>query len=366
MKIKQIVQLIESLAPAPLQEEWDNSGLIIGNLNDECTGVLIALDTTEAVVEEAASLGLNLIVAHHPLIFKGLKRLNGATAVERTVLAAVQKGVAVYAAHTSADNAPEGVSTLMARRLGLEDVKPLAPLANRHLKLTTYVPKENAESVRQALFDAGAGNVGLYDSCSYNTDGTGTFRPLEGSNPYVGCAGVVHHEAETRIEVILPDWCRHKAEAALRQAHPYEEPAYEFVTVGSGADLHNGCGAVGTLPSPLPAEEFVAKVKEAFGCKAVRCSTANPHRHISRVALCGGSGAFLTGKAIAAGADAYVTADVKYHDFLDFGATILMVDAGHFETEHCVTTFFYNKIKEIFPNFAVRCANAEQNPVTYM
>lgn len=364
--IFQIIAAIESHAPLWLQEDWDNSGLIIGDSSVECRGVMTAFDVNEAVVAEAARAGCNLIVAHHPLIFKGLKRLNGHTAVERTVIAAIRAGIAVYASHTASDNAPQGVSMQLGQRLGLRGLQVLAPAEGSCLKLTTYVPHSHADAVRQALFDAGAGHIGNYDSCSYSSDGRGTFRALDGANPYVGTCDELHTEAEERIEVIAPKALRRAIEAALIAAHPYEEPAYEFTAVDSGADRRYGCGAVGNLPTPLTPGEFADLVKKSLGATVVRCSAVDPSATISRVGVCGGSGAFLAPHALSAGAQAFVTGDIKYHDFADYAGTLMLVDAGHFETEQFITLDFCRRIREIFPNFAVRCSHTATNPVIYM
>lgn len=364
--IGDITDVIERFAPPALQEDYDNSGLIIGDRHTPCSGVLAAFDVTPTTVDEAVATGCNLIVAHHPLIFRGLRRLNGSNAVERTVIAAVRAGVAVYAAHTSADNVRGGVSWRMASMLGLKDVEVLDAAEGKVEKLVTYVPSGSLEIVREALFAAGAGHIGKYDSCCFHTSGTGTFRALDGARPYAGAPGEFHREKEERLEVILPAWRHRAVEHALTKAHPYEEPAYDFYAVRSGADRQAGAGVVGNLEEPVTVGRFVALVKEAFGCRTVRCSDYPADRRIARVALCGGSGAFLTGKAMAAGAQAFVTADVKYHDFADAADEIFLVDAGHFETEHCITSLFREIITDFFPNFAVRCATTLRNPVNYM
>ncbi len=364
--ISQIIAAIESHAPLWLQEDWDNSGLIIGDGAAPCSGVMAAFDVNEAVVDEATQAGCNLIVSHHPLIFKGLKRLNGHTTVERTVIAAVKAGIAIYASHTASDNAPEGVSMQLALRLGLRDLQVLSPIDGSCLKLTTYAPRNHADAIRQTLFEAGAGHIGNYDSCSYSSDGRGTFRALTGASPYVGTPGRLHTENEERIEVIIPKALRRTVEAALIAVHPYEEPAYEFTAVNSGADRRHGCGAVGNLPAPLSPCEFADLVKQTLGAGVVRCSAIDRSTPISRVAVCGGSGAFLAPLALSAGAQAFVTGDIKYHDFADYAGTLMLVDAGHFETEQFITLDFCRRIREIFPNFAVRCSHTATNPVIYM
>lgn len=366
MKISDITAAIERFAPLDLQEDYDNSGLIVGQAEEECTGVLLTVDVTETTVAEAIEEGCNLIVSHHPLIFKGLKRLTGSTPTQRAVIHAIKGNVAIYASHTSMDNAHGGVSWRMAELLELDDIEVLQPMVGRLEKLTVYVPATHATIVREALFAAGAGHIGNYDHCSYNIKGEGTFRALDNASPHAGRIGEFHTEAEERVELILPKALHSRVEETMRQVHPYEEPAYEFTEVISGADRYAGSGVVGNLTNPLTARELATKVKDAFGCKAVRCSEYPSDALIRRVALCGGSGAFLTGAARAKGAQAYITADIKYHEFADAAGSLFLVDAGHFETEQCITSIFHDIITEIFPNFAVRCSRTLQNPVTYM
>lgn len=360
-----IIAAIERFAPVQLQESWDNSGLIIGSPAAECTGVLIAVDVTPAVVQEAIDKGYNLIVSHHPLIFKGLKRLTGATNVELSVLMAVRAGIAIYAAHTSLDSAPEGVSYRMARMLGLGNIQVLAPQKDRMLKLSVFVPDDYVDQVRLALFDAGAGAMGRYDSCSYTSHGHGSFRALEGADPYVGEIGSMHVEPECKLEVVLPTWRRAAVEEALRQTHPYEEPAYEFVMMAN-VDRHAGLGAVGNFDRALEASAVVDKVKSVFGSPVARCTRYPMDAPVRRVALCGGSGSEFISDAIASGAQVFITSDTRYHDFVDYADTLLIVDIGHFESEMCTKDIFYRIITEKFPNFAVECAKASVNPINYL
>lgn len=361
-----IADTLEQYAPTALQEDYDNCGLIIGNRNDRATGVLIAFDVTEATVAEAVAAGCNMIVSHHPLIFRGLKRLTASNATERTVMAAVKSGVAIYAAHTSADNTSGGVSVMLAKQLGLTDIEVLDRREGTHLKLSVFVPRESADTLRSALAAAGAGGQGRYEECSFATDGIGSFRPVADANPYVGERGQLHFEKETRLEMLVPAWRRAAVERALIAVHPYEEPAYEFTTVATPADRRFGSGAIGTLPQVMSVADFATLVKERLHCPALRCSRTSEGRTIRRVAVCGGSGAFLVSKAMRSGADAFVSADIKYHDFVDAEPRMLLIDAGHFETEYCITSTFCNIISEKFPNFAVRLSATAINPVVYI
>lgn len=365
MTIGHIIDAIERFAPPALQESYDNTGLILGSAGDECTGVLVTVDVTEAVVNEAIANGLNMIVAHHPIIFGGIKRLNGSTPQQRAILAAIRGGMALYACHTSLDSTYGGVSQRMASMLGLQQVKPLAPAESTIMKLQVFVPESHVEELRMALFDAGAGHIGCYDSCSYTVKGEGSFRPLPGADPYVGTTGELHFEAERSIQVLLPRWKRHAVEAALRQVHPYEEPAYEFYEIYSGMPM-TGLGAVGNLPAPVSPLQLVELVKSTFGSPVARCNAVDEDTPIRRVALCGGSGASFIPKAIASGATAYITSDVKYHDFVDYAGQIFIIDIGHHESENCSKMIIYDIISEKFPNFAIRNSQADVNPIKYL
>lgn len=369
MLIRHIIDAIEQVAPLPIQEEWDNSGLQVGNAAAECTGVMLCVDCTPAVVDEALAEGCNLIVSHHPVIFKGLKRLTGSTPAEVTVMNAIAAGVSIYSSHTALDSAAAGVSRRMARMLGLEDIEVLDPRMADALKLTVYVPEKSADSLRLALFDAGAGHIGNYDSCSYNTAGRGTFRALDGASPAVGERYAYHTEAETRIEVVLPGWCRHAVEEALRATHPYEEPAYEFIPVETGMRT-TGLGCVGNLPAPMSARDIAMLTKRTFGCEGVRVSRLDDGDGdaplLRRVALCGGAGGSLIGAAVRSRAQIYITADVRYHDFVDWSSRLTLVDIGHFDSEQCARDIFYQIITEKFPTFAVKIAKNEKNPIQFL
>ncbi|MDE7411066.1 MAG: Nif3-like dinuclear metal center hexameric protein [Paramuribaculum sp.] len=365
MLIGHITAALEQFAPPQLQEEYDNCGLIIGSPAGECTGVLISVDVTPAVVKEAIDSGCNLIVAHHPLLFKGIKRLNGLTPVEQSIKLLLRNDIAVYACHTCLDNAEHGVSHMMAEKLGLQAVKVLDPKQGSLTALSVYTPAESANELLLSLIDAGAGHIGNYDSCSFAVKGTATFRPLEGADPYSGEIGYQHTGEEIRLDMVLPSYLRNSVEKALLQVHPYEEPAYQFTPMLNGS-RHTGLGTVGNLPKAMSPVELVEKVKNTFGSPVARCTTYPADSIIRRVALCGGSGASLIPKAIAAGAQAKVTSDTRYHDFVDYADTILIIDIGHHESENCTKDIFYHIITKKFPNFAVRYANTDTNPINYL
>lgn len=361
MRITHLISALEAWAPRSLQEDYDNSGLQVGDPDAEVTGALVCLDCTEAVVEEAARLGCGLIISHHPVIFRGLKSLAGNGYVERTILAAIKHGIALYAIHTNLDNVLSGVNGEIAARLGLKNLRTLAPKPAQLRKLVVFVPKEHAEAVRVALFTAGAGRIGAYDQCSFSGEGDGTFRPGEGTAPYKGEHGLRHTEPEMRVEVIVPVTEERAVVAAMIAAHPYEEVAYDLVPL-SNVHPEVGSGVVGELGNALEESEFLALVKGAFGLKVIR-HTRLLKKPVRTVALCGGSGAFLIGKAKAAGADAYLTGDLKYHEFFDADGRLLLADIGHYGSEQFTMNLIQRRLGELFPTFAVRLTENVTDPI---
>jgi len=363
MKIKDIIAVLGAWAPTVLQEEYDNCGLQVGDANAEVAKALITLDCTEEVVEEAVRQGCDLIIAHHPVIFGDLKSITGRNDVERTLLAAIRNNVAIYAIHTNLDNVIDGVNGEIAARLGLKSIQVLEPKPGQLQKLNVFVPRAHADAVRDALFAAGAGHVGAYDECSFNTDGLGTFKAGEGTSPFVGQQGVRHNEAEVRVEVLCPVIVHAAVIAAMRAAHPYEEVAYDLYPM---ANAHQGIGSglIGEWEEPMGEEAFLRKLKDVFGPPAVRHSplTGQPVR---RVAVCGGSGAFLIGKAMSAGVDAYVTGDVKYHEFFRPDGRMLLADIGHYHSERYTMDLIQRRLGELLPTFATRLTETVTNPIHF-
>ncbi len=361
MRIKELTAALEAWAPRSLQEDYDNSGLQVGDPETELTSALVCLDCTEAVVEEAARLGCGLIISHHPVIFRGLKSLSGGGYVERTVLAAIRNNIALYAIHTNLDNVYSGVNAEIAARLGLQATRVLVPRSGQLRKLVVYVPKDHADSVRDALFSAGAGHIGNYDECSFTVGGMGTFRPGPGSSPFMGAQGTRELVAEFRLEFIVPVAIERAVLAAMRVAHPYEEVAYDLIPL---ANEHPGVGAgmVGELPEALAEEAFLARVKAVFGLQVVR-HTRLLGRPVRRVAVCGGSGSFLIGRAKAAGADIYLTGDVKYHEFFDADGRLVVADIGHYGSEQFTMHLIQRRLRELFPTFAVRLTETVTDPI---
>lgn len=364
MQLKDIIQIIETIAPLQLQEDYDNSGLLTGHPNDIITGALITLDITEPVIDEAINQGYNLIIAHHPLIFKPLKKINGNNEVERCVIKAIQNKIALYAAHTNLDNSKEGVNAKLCAKLGLTGTSILSPIAGNLRKFVVFVPESHAENVRQAMFKSGAGHIGKYDSCSFNTNGSGTFRALEGANPYVGKPGEIHSESEIRIETIVPAWIESRVLSAVMEVHPYEEIAWDSYPLTNKA-VYTGAGMFGGYENPLQEEEFIARIKEVLEVPFIKCSPLTGKK-ISRVAVCGGSGNFLIQDAIRSGAQAFVTGELKYHDYFLAEGRILLVEAGHYETEQFTKELLYQVVKEKFPTFALQISTISTNPVNYL
>ncbi len=363
MKIDEIIKFLENIAPLSLQESYDNAGLLIGSSEDECTGILTSLDVTEAVIEEALKKNCNLIVAHHPIIFKGLKKLNGKNYVERTVISAIKNNIAVYAIHTNLDNIIEGVNNKLAEKLHLQNCKVLLPKEGTLKKLVTFSPRENAEKVQNGLFKGGAGSIGKYNECSFNLEGNGTFKANDGSNPYVGKIGERHTENETRIEVIFPEFLQNQIIRSLKEVHPYEEVAYDIYCLDNQQD-DIGSGLIGELTESISEDELLKLLKSTFRLSTIK-HTPFLHKKITKIALCGGAGFFLLPKAIAAGAQVYITSDVKYHEFFDADNRILLADIGHYESEQFTIELIAEFLQQKFLNFAVLKTEIITNPVNY-
>lgn len=363
MRIKDIIRALEQWAPPILQEDYDNCGLQTGDQEAEVVEALLTLDCTEETVAEAVRNNCGLIIAHHPVIFKGLKSLTGRTDVERTILAAIRANVAIYALHTSLDNVLDGVNGEIASRLGLKPLYVLDPKPGQLRKLAVFVPRDHVDAVRSAMFASGAGTVGAYDECSFSVEGTGTFRAGEGATPFIGRKGEWHGEAEERVEVLCPSTREQAVVEAMRAAHPYEEVAFDLYPL---VNMHPGIGSglVGEWERSMQEKEFLDKLKAVFGPPAVR-HTALTGRPVKRVALCGGSGAFLIGRAMAAGADAFVTGDVKYHEFFLPEGRMLLADIGHFHSEQFTPHLIQSKLVGILPTFATRLSKTGTNPIHF-
>ncbi len=364
MKLIELTDFLDSSIPLSFQEDYDNSGLQVGDPGMEVKSVLLALDMTEKVLDEAIASGCNLIITHHPLIFSGIKRLTGKSTVEKIIVKALKREVAIYSAHTNLDIFNGGVSRKMAEKLGLQNIKALSPLKGRLLKLVTYIPEDHLDSVRNAVFEAGAGVIGNYDSCGFVTMGSGTFRGNEATNPFVGEKGKLHVEREIRFETVFLSHLREKVIRALLNSHPYEEVAYDIYNLEND-NVDFGLGCTGELAEAISENDFLEKVRDTFGSGGVRYSklTGNP---VKNIAVCGGAGASLLRDAISSGVDAYVTGDIKYHNYFDAESKILLVDAGHYESEKFSAEIIFDLIIKKFPKFAVRFSKTDTNPINYL
>ena len=364
MKIAEIIQTIENFAPISYQENYDNAGLIIGDKLTDCTGVLICLDSIEAVVDEAIAKNCNLIVAHHPIVFSGLKKINGKNYIERTIIKAIKNDIAIYACHTNIDNVRLGVSDVIAEKLNLKNRKILEPKKSILKKLFTYIPTKRKDDLLNALFAAGAGNIGNYSECSFSVEGNGTFKPNELANPVVGENGIRSNENEAKIEVIFPYYLESKIIQTLKANHPYEEVAYEIISLDN-AFQDVGSGMIGVLENEMDEMQFLSYLKEKMNTQCIRY-TSLLNKPIKTVAVCGGAGSFLLNQAISQKADVFITGDFKYHQFFDADNQLIICDIGHYESEQFTSQLFNKIISEKFPNFAVQISTINTNPVNYI
>ena len=363
MKIKEILDVIEAFAAPELQEDYYNAGLITGNAMWECNGALCTLDTTLDVVREAIEKKCNLIIAHHPIVFKGLKKITGKTYVEQVIIEAIKNDIAIYAAHTNLDNVVLGVNGKIAEKLGLKEVRILNPKPGVLRRLITFAPLAQAEEVRAAIFKAGAGHIGKYSECSFNSEGVGTFKAEKGADPYAGKVGQRHEEKETKIEIVYPAYLEFQIVKALIENHPYEEVAYDIFAM---ENIHYGIGAgiIGELDEDMEETAFLKKLKEVFGTGVIRHSPLL-NRPVKKVAVCGGAGSFLLSKAVQQGADFFITGDMKYHEFFDAEGKMVIGDVGHYESEQFTVELLHGLLVEKFPTFAVLKTEVNTNPVKY-
>lgn len=364
MRILEITKLIEEIAPLTYAEDFDNVGLLVGNPSEKVTGVLVTLDTLESVVDEAIAKNCNLIISFHPIIFSGLKKLTGKNYVERVVIKAIKHNIAIYATHTALDNSNVGVNAKICEVLGLNNPKILMPKTQTIQKLTTYVPIKNAEKLRLALFEAGAGSIGNYEHCSFNIDGFGTYKANENANPTLGKKGITHQENETCITVIFEKHQEQKVLKALFDNHPYEEVAYEIITLNN-KNQQIGLGMMGEFTEPILEDDFLKLVKKKMNINGIRHSKLL-HKKIHKVAVLGGSGSFAIEMAIASGADAFITSDLKYHEFYRAENSILLVDVGHYESEQFTKNLLVDYLTKKSANFAIILSETNTNPIHYL
>ncbi|MCK0191373.1 Nif3-like dinuclear metal center hexameric protein [Arenibacter sp. F20364] len=363
MIIKQVIETLEELAPLNYAEDFDNVGLLVGNANNEVSGILVTLDTLESVVDEAIAKKCNLIVSFHPIIFGGLKKITGSNYVQRVVIKAIKHDIAIYSMHTALDNCPQGVNAKICEVLGLHNTSILIPQTGTIGKLTTYVPKENAEALKTALFHAGAGNIGNYSNCSFTVEGTGSYQANAGANPYLGEIGETHYENESQISLTYGKANEQNILKALFSNHPYEEVAYELQTL-ENKNQNIGMGMVGNLEKSMDEVDFFDFLKKKMNVSCIRHSDFIGKK-IHKVALLGGSGSFAISSAIAANADIFITSDLKYHQFYEAEGKILLADIGHYETEQFTKNLLVDYLTKKIPNFAVSLSESKTNPIKY-
>ncbi len=364
MIVQDVLNSLTEFAPLSYAEDFDNVGLLVGNAQQKVSGILVTLDTLEAVVDEAITNNCNLIVSFHPIIFKGLKTLTGKSYVERVVIKAIQHDVAIIAIHTALDNAFEGVNRMICKTIGLNNPKILIPQSGTIKKLTTYVPKNEAKQLREALFNAGAGQIGNYSNCSFSTDGISTFKGNELSKPTKGKKGVTHSENEIQLSVSFAKHLEYNIIKTLLQTHSYEEVAYEIISL-ENKNQHIGMGMLGTLEQPMEEVAFLKHLKDVMNTKSIRHSQLLG-KPIQKVAVLGGSGSFAIAAAKAAKADLFITADLKYHDFFSAENNLVLADIGHYESEQFTKNLLVSYLTKKIPNFAIILSNTNTNPVKYI
>lgn len=363
MKLLEVINVLEQNAPLSYQESYDNAGLIIGDVNVDLTGLLICLDSTEEIIDEAIRKNCNLVIAHHPIIFTGLKKINNSDYIGRTIIKAIQHNIAIYAAHTNFDNVMNGVNKKICEKLGLTNCEILSPKKSLLKKLVTFCPDKYADKVRAAIFAASAGKIGNYNECSFNSKGIGTFKGEKNTQPFVGKKGEQHHESEIRIETVFENIYQANIINALLKAHPYEEVAYDIYQL-ENTYQNVGSGMIGYLPKETNEKFFLTDLKKRMKTDGIR-HTQLLGKKVNKIAVCGGSGSFLLTEAIRKEAHVFITSDFKYHQFFDANQKIVIADIGHYESEQFTKDLFYDLLKDKIPTFALHLAEADTNPVSY-
>ena len=362
-QIKDVIAQLETLAPLGYAEGFDNVGLLVGDKNTLVSGVLITHDTLEEVVDEAILKNCNLIISFHPIIFSGIKKFNGQDYVNRVVIKAIKHDIAIYATHTALDSVQNGVNSTICNQLNLSNRKTLIPKPDYIYKLTTYAPLKDAESLKNSLFEAGAGKIGNYDNCSFSVTGEGTFKGNEASNPVIGEKGKLHREVEMQIQVTFEKHLKATILKALFANHPYEEVAYEVIQL-ENEHQNIGMGMIGELENAMDESEFLSFLKKQMNTECVKHSKLLGKK-IKKVAVLGGSGSYAIQNARQQNADAYITADLKYHDYYQAENTLVLCDIGHYESEQYTKTLLYEFFTKKMPNFAIVLSETNTNPVNY-
>jgi len=363
MKIKEVITLLDEFAPLAYAEDFDNTGLLVGDQEARVTGILVTLDTIESVLDEAVEKKCNLIVSFHPILFKGLKKLTGASYVERVVQKAIKNDIHIFAIHTALDNSFEGVNAQICNVLELVHKKILIPQKQTIKKLTTYAPSQAVDGIKKALFSIGGGTIGNYQECSFISEGTATFKGNEHSNPVIGSKGVSQTTSEVMISMTFAKHLEKNIISALHGAHPYEEVAFEITTLDN-KNQHIGMGMIAELENPMSEDAFLMYLKEKMNTDCIRHSKKT-NKPIKKVAVLGGSGSFAINDAIAQGADVYVTSDLKYHDFYTAENKILLADIGHYESEQYTKELLHTYLTKKITNFAIVLSQINTNPISY-
>jgi len=365
MKLSKITSILEEFAPLSLQESYDNAGLLTGNANIDITSALLCIDITEDVINEAISKNCNLIISHHPLVFKGLKKITGDNYIERCIIKAIKSDIALYSAHTNLDCVSNGVSNKICEKLNLINTKILDSSTTKLCKISCFCPiGQPSVELREALFRSGAGELGNYSHCSFNTEGVGSFMGNDNSNPYIGEKNELHFEREQKIEVIVPQHLTQHIVREMIKAHPYEEVAYDVINL-QNTNPTIGFGMIGELDKEIDSKDFLLTLKEIFNCKYIRHTDINKNS-IKTIAVCGGSGSFLINKAIQQKADIFITGDIKYHDYFTTENKMILADIGHYESEQFTKDIFYEIVTKKLPKFAVQFSEVNTNPINYI
>jgi dinuclear metal center YbgI/SA1388 family protein len=363
MKLKEIIEHLEKLAPLGSQENYDNAGLIVGDSSMELSNTLISLDCTEDVVQEAIDKKCNLIISHHPIVFNGIKKLTGSNYVERTVIKAIQNKIAIYVIHTNLDNYRKGVNKKIGDLLGISNPQILAPAQKNLVKISVLVPIEDLEKVRAALFTEGAGEIGNYSECSFQSEGEGSFIGNNDSTPYTGAKNEKTIVSEIKLEVTVAQHSSAAVIKAMLTAHPYEEVAYDVIPL-LNANHYEGAGMIGDLEAECNENEFLERLKEIFKSACIR-HTNLLNKPVKRVAWCGGAGSFLLKQAKSQNADIFITGDFKYHEFFDADKQIVIADIGHYESEQFTIDLIAELIRKKIPTFAPYLTEQNTNPIKY-
>lgn len=368
VKCKNITRLMDMIAPPSLASSWDNVGLLIGDEEAFVSSLLISLDVNHDVIDEAVESGSNLIITHHPVIFSPIKSLNVKNYRENMIHRIIYNKINVFSAHTNLDASQYGINDFLAKKLGLRDVELLEKSYSEKLyKIAVYVPQGYEDRVRDAMISMGAGSLGNYRGCTFSTEGTGTFMPLEGSAPFIGKKGVMEYVKETRIETIASSDNLDAVVDSMLKAHPYEEVAYDVFSLLK-CEKEYGFGRIGYLKSPVSLETLCNVVKQVLHIDSVDV-TGPLHKEIKKVAICSGSGGDFIKRAYDAGCDAYITGDIKYHqacDARDMGLSL--IDGGHFATENIYMAELYNYMKEQLSrkNYDVNIILSKKNSNPYI